>query len=258
MLQFDSETLKLLDVSYRGADITRRRIKNMAALAPKPGDRVLDLGCGQGLMTQELARAVGPTGEVIGVDPSPDMRAAAEQRCGDLANVRILDGSAGLVPVEDGSLDGAISLQVLEYVEDIAGTLADLQQKLKTDGRLVVGDMHWGTFAWSSDDPDRMGRMQRAWEDHVAWRDLPARMPKLLHDAGFELIDVLPLTFTSVILRPDSQPFMMMHLMRAYAIQNRMLPAAEVEAWFAEQEQRAAQGRFFCSLTHFVTSARRR
>jgi arsenite methyltransferase len=42
----------------------------MAALGPRPSEAIPDLGCGQGMMTEELARAVGPGGQNVGVDPA--------------------------------------------------------------------------------------------------------------------------------------------------------------------------------------------
>ena len=49
MLQFDSKTARFLDDAYQGSDLTRRRLANLAALAPRPGDTILDIGCGTGL-----------------------------------------------------------------------------------------------------------------------------------------------------------------------------------------------------------------
>ena len=257
MLKFDAETLKLINVSYLGADVSRRRMENVAALNPQQGERILDLGCGQGMMTEELARAVGPDGEVVGIDPSPDMREDAKERCANIQNVRILDGAGGSIPVKDGSLDAAISLQVFEYLPDIPGTLKDLATKLRPRARVVIGDMQWGTLSWASDDPDRMHRMCRAWEAHVVEPDVPALLPSTLQECGFDLIEMRALPFSAITLRPDGLPFMVMHLMRGYAIQNELLPSVEAEAWFEEQETRASQGRFFFSLTHFIAIALR-
>lgn len=258
MLKFDTETLRILDVSYHGADIIRRRMENMAALAPQPGECILDLGCGQGLMTEELARAVGPTGEVIGVDPSPDMRSQAQVRCAGYPNVRILDGGAGDIPTGDRVIDGAVSLQVFEYLQDIPAALADLHGKMRQGGRLAIGDMQWQTLSWSSDDPERMTRMQLAWERHVAEPGVPAMLPAALEKAGFQLVELRPVPFAACSLRPDGLAFMLMHLMRAYAIQNDLMPAQDADAWFAEQERRAAVGTFFFSLTHFIAIAFKR
>ncbi len=258
MLKFDADTLKLLDVSYRGSDITKRRMENMAALGPRRGESILDLGCGQGMMTEELARAVGPHGQIVGVDPSPDMRAEAEVRCASYANTRILDGSATSIPTEDEELDGAVSLQVIEYVSDTEGAFRELHRKLKPGGRLVIGDMQWGTLSWASDDPDRMVRMCQAWERHVAEPNIPAILSSKLETTGFQVLEIRPLPFSAFQLRPDSLPYMIMHLMKGYAVQNGLMPEAEANDWFNEQNQLADEGRFFFSLTHFIGVAIRR
>lgn len=75
MLQFDETTTKLLEIAYQGGDVTRRRRMAFDALHLSDGDTVVDIGCGNGLLTEEIARAIGQSGHVIGVDPSADMRA---------------------------------------------------------------------------------------------------------------------------------------------------------------------------------------
>lgn len=77
MLKFDEDTARLLEDAYQGADVSRRRRAAFDALMPAPGEQLLDLGCGNGLLTLELARAVGPAGHVTGLDASPQMLEAA-------------------------------------------------------------------------------------------------------------------------------------------------------------------------------------
>lgn len=255
MLKFDADTINLLKASYLGADITRRRLENMTALAPAPGEVILDLGCGPGLIAEELQRAVGPKGRVIAVDPSPDMRADAAARCADLPNVAIVDGQAGALPLPENSLDAAISLQVFEYLPNIPAALTDLHAKLRPGGRLVIGDMQWNTFSWASEDPERMIRMQRAWEGHVAEPNVPELLPRALASSGFQLIELRPVPFSAITLRTDSLSFMMLHAMRNYVVQNDLVSEQEAKDWFDEQVQRAEDGRFFFSLTHFVAIA---
>lgn len=258
MLSFDAETTRILDTAYQGSDITRRRRASFDALAPRPGERILDLGCGPGLLTQELARAVGPGGEVIGLDPSADMRRTAEQRCHSDDHVRILDGAAEALPLADTSVDKAVSLQVFEYLSDLDGPLAELHRVIRPGGRVVISDMHWDTLTWRSDDPARMGRMIAAWDGHLADRVVPETLPERLSTAGFADIKSVPLTFSDILPKPDGIARMMMILMTGYAKENALLPGAEIDAWRAEQEALAAGGRFFFSLTHFVTIAERR
>ena len=94
MLRFDHGTARLLDDAYQGADIRRRRRVSFDLLDPQGGDRVLDLGCGNGLLTMELSRRVGDTGHVFGIDPSPDMLASAHQNCDIRTNVTLIEGMA--------------------------------------------------------------------------------------------------------------------------------------------------------------------
>lgn len=257
MLQFDEDTARILEDAYQGADITRRRRASFDALAPSPGDRLLDLGCGTGMLTLDLSRAVGDTGHVLGLDPSPDMLDLARTRCADRHNVEIRKGRAEALPCADESLDGAVSLQVFEYFDDMRPPLGALFRALKPGGRLVIGDMHWETLTWHSDRPARMVEMCRIWDRHIACRDVPARLPALLAKAGFRAISTTPVAFCDTQLRPDGLAAMMIRLMTAYAVQTGALAEPEARAWAQEQQDLARAGRFFFSLTHFVCQAQK-
>ena len=257
MLEFDEATSAILERAYHGSDFRRRRQASFKALAPAPGERLADIGCGNGLLTRDLALAVGPDGHVTGIDPSPEMRSLAADRIADLGNVEILDGIADALPLADDVLDGALSLQVFEYLEDPTSALRDAHRALRPGGRLVLGDMHFGTLAWHSDAPERMMRMCASWNRHVADPSLPVRLPALLRGAGFEVTGIEPLTFTDTTLRPDGIARMMMILMETYAVSNGHVPADEARAWAEEQEKLASEGRSFMTLTHFVLSARK-
>lgn len=257
MLEFDDKTTAILERAYHGSDFRNRRRASFEALAPAPGEFLADIGCGNGLLTRELALAVGPSGKVVGIDPSADMRTLAGTRTDDLQNAVILEGSADALPVADGALDGLLSLQVFEYLADPAASLRDAHRALRPGGRLVLGDMHFDTLAWHSDDPDRMSRMCNSWKLHVADPALPAILPGLLRAAGFEVTGVTPLTFSDTTLRPDGLARMMMVLMENHAVSNGHIGTDEARAWAQEQEDLAANGRFFMTLTHFVVSARK-
>lgn len=257
MLKFDAEVTRMLDNAYQGADLTRRRQASFDALQPKRGETILDIGCGNGLLTAELARAVGQEGKVIGIDPSEDMRAVAVNRCKEYSFVAFMDGVATALPLEDAVADKAVSVQVFEYVEDIETAVADAMRCLKPGGRLVISDLHAGSFIWFSDDPDRMARLKASWDKHFVAGDVPARLPGLLKGLGHEVEQVTPFTLTDHVLKPDGLAMMMMHLMRHYAVGNGHVESDDADAWFDEQVSLARQGRFFFSMTQFVVSARK-
>ncbi|MCU9847672.1 methyltransferase domain-containing protein [Defluviimonas sp. WL0024] len=258
MIEFDAETTRILETAYEGADFARRRRASFDAVDPRPGEHILDLGCGPGFLTREFARAIGPGGRVTGVDPSPEMRTAAAERCAGLSGVEILEGSAAALPLEDASTDKAVSVQVFEYINDFDAPLAELHRVLRPGGRLVIADMHWDTLVWHSTDRDRMARMIAAWDAHLADRIVPEKLPAPLARAGFGGIRTIPHPMLDTVLKPDGLARVLMILMVAFARGNDLMPEADIAAWAAEQEALAAEGRFFMSLTHFVTVAEKR
>src|ERR1700729_324282 len=73
----------------------------LAFAAPRAGSTVIDVGCGCGATTIELARAVGPSGRVVGIDVSRPMLALAAERMSPFANATFLFGDAAELPLRD-------------------------------------------------------------------------------------------------------------------------------------------------------------
>jgi SAM-dependent methyltransferase len=109
----------------------------------RPGERVVDMGCGAGIDSLIAAKMVGPAGQVIGVDMTPAMlnkarRAGAEA---GLTNVEFREGYAEAVPAPDGWADVVISNGVLNLMPDKAAALSEMARVLKPTGRLQIGDI---------------------------------------------------------------------------------------------------------------------
>ncbi len=129
----------------------------MDRLVPAPGQRVLDVGCGCGTTTLELAAAVGPTGSVTGIDPSPSMLAVARHAAAaaGLDNVEFVEGDAGTHPYEPGAYDVIFSRLGTMFFDDAEAAFTNLRRALRRGGRL--GFVCWRTLeenAWTTEPRD--------------------------------------------------------------------------------------------------------
>ena len=123
----------------------QRRLLQMAALAP--GERVLDVACGTGLVTFRAAEQVGPGGAVFGTDISEAMVAQVRDEAvrRGLSHVSAERFDAEDASVPDGSFDVALCALGLMYVADPGAALVSMRRALRADGRLVAAV--WGERA---------------------------------------------------------------------------------------------------------------
>ncbi|HMM49776.1 MAG TPA: methyltransferase domain-containing protein [Miltoncostaeaceae bacterium] len=113
---------------------------SLVSWAPvQAGERVLDIGCGSGGATRSAARAVGPDGNVLGVDLNEACLDAARERTPDDLRVRYRRGDArALTFVEDRSQDCVIASMMLDELEDIRPVLDEVFRVLRPGGRFVA------------------------------------------------------------------------------------------------------------------------
>lgn len=111
---------------------------DMAGL--RPGSRVLDVAAGAGDQTLDIARRVGPSGEVLATDLSADILAFAEAnaQAAGLHNVRTLVADAEDLPVEDASFDAAVCRLGLMLFPDPARAVAELRRAVRPGGSVVA------------------------------------------------------------------------------------------------------------------------
>ena len=256
-LVFDDDLAHQLETLYRTGDVLRRRRLVGAALGAAPGERVLDVGCGPGFYIAELLEQVGATGAVVGVDASPQTLALARRRTQGQDNVALSQADVTALPVTDASFDRALSVQVLEYVTDPDGALAELHRALRPGGRLVVWDVDWSTVSWHSADPDRMRRVLTVWDGHLADPCLPRTLAARLGSAGFGDIGVAGYSFASTQFTPDSYGVAILPLIQRYLAGRDDITEETAGQWAAEQHQLGEQGEFFFACIQFCFTATR-
>ncbi|WP_207389288.1 class I SAM-dependent methyltransferase [Marinobacter halodurans] len=109
----------------------------LARLSLPPEGRVLDVGCGTGILLQKLARQY-PRAQLAGVDPVPAMLSVARERV--TASTELHTGWAEALPFEDQSFDAVVSCNMFHYVRDPQRALREMGRVLRPGGRLLITD----------------------------------------------------------------------------------------------------------------------
>lgn len=192
-----NESFDAIDAFF--ADATRA---SMVAARVRPGDHVVDVGCGSGTTVLELSDRVGITGRVLGIDVSQRSVDRARRRLAEASrhNAEIVLADVTEHPFADNSFDLAYSRFGVMFFSDPRATLRHLRAAMKPAGRLTflvfrtAQENTWASapFAAVKDVlppvpasvPDAPGMF--------SWAD-PKRVESILADAGFERITLSPL-----------------------------------------------------------------
>jgi ubiquinone/menaquinone biosynthesis C-methylase UbiE len=154
----------------------------------RPGEKVVDLGCGGGLDVLLAAARVGPTGRAIGIDMTPEMidrarRNAARQGA---TNVEFRLATIDRLPLPAGSVDCVISNCVINLAPDKPAVFREIIRVLKPGGRLAVSDI-----ALKKPLPPELAQSLLAYVGCVAGAVLIADYERALQKAGFEAVQVV-------------------------------------------------------------------
>jgi SAM-dependent methyltransferase len=149
-----------------------RTAENSAAyLLPHLADgmRLLDVGCGPGTLTVDLARRVGPTGTVVGVDLSATVvhEATAHATAEGIGNLSFHAGDFRALDLAESSFDVVHAHQVLQHLRDPVSALAAMGRLARPGGIVAARDSDYTSFLWTPADP----RLDRWREIYMAVSD---------------------------------------------------------------------------------------
>jgi SAM-dependent methyltransferase len=158
----------------------------------KPGETVVDLGCGGGLDVFLAAKRLGPTGKAVGIDMTPEMldlarrNAATADNGSPLTNVEFHRATIDNLPLPDASVDCVISNCVINLAPDKQAVFAEIVRVLKPRGRLAVSDI-----ALKKPLPPEVGNDLMAYVGCIAGAIPIEQYRRQLIEAGFAQVDII-------------------------------------------------------------------
>jgi arsenite methyltransferase len=254
-LTFTDDMARIQRTVAQCHDLVLRRSRVLEALQLRTGERVLEVGCGGGFYTSEVAQCVGPTGRVCAIDLSADQIAAAQSHCAELAWVTCRVADAVALPYEGEAFDVVYGVQVFEYVTQLDTALREVQRVLRLGGRCAILATEWCTAVWHSRQAERMQRVLTAWAAHTHTPDRPAILGVRLRQVGLELLRQTPMPLLNRSYHVQSLSYWVARMMRPFVVGRQAVSAAEAEAWLQEFDALEQQGAYFFCLTPILTEA---
>jgi ubiquinone/menaquinone biosynthesis C-methylase UbiE len=158
----------------------------------QPGMQVLDVGCGTGGISKDIARVVGPQGKVTGIDNTVLFIESGKQTFADVKNLELIHADLfDFHPNE--TYDLIVSARVLQWLSDPPAALRKMKSLLQAGGMVSILDYNHEAIEW---DPAPPHSMLRFYDTFLRWRadagmnnHMADDLPGLLQDAGFKQIE---------------------------------------------------------------------
>ena len=242
-MKFDSDIGKLQRLMAESIAGTSRRNAVLSEMRIQPGDTIIDVGCGAGHLLPHLAKAVGGSGIIYGLDPNTDQMEQAKTRCKDFQNIIFIEENADKSDLQDESCDSATSTQALEYIPNVDAALDEITRIIKPGGAFVNISILWDHFKFFGADKQLNDKVHDAFRAHCSHQMLPMELPGKLAHRGFSMIRDKSLAFL-ITKRDENSPARYTEAIMANFALTQGMTEAEVSDWKSQLEAAEQQGRF--------------
>jgi ubiquinone/menaquinone biosynthesis C-methylase UbiE len=242
---------------------SRLRRRFLRFIPVRSGQRVLEVGCGTGVVLRDLLGLVGRTGTVTGLDASRTLLDRARALSRDVGGRRLTlrHGDGHALPFADGRFDVSLAVTVILHVADPLRVVGEMARATRAGGRVALQDQDFGLVGAAHPDralTDRImsGVAARIYEEPYSGR----RLPKLLRDAGLESVRLLCDVYQDTELTAFSRSFL--ERRAENAVRFGIVDAPTAERWLDGFNDYHARGVFVLTMNYFgavgVMPSRRR
>lgn len=250
-----------LELRAKAADEVAAREEYLTLLGLAPGERVLDAGCGTGVVARAMAKRVQPSGFVTGCDSSPALLDIAREHARQENVDKLIDfrvGDCRELPFEEGSFDAVLAATVLAHVPGVERAVREMVRVTHVGGRVGVFDFDGDCTLMAHPDRSLTRRVVAAASDHSAVNSQLVRfLPGMLGELGVGDINVRGF----MPLEREAGSFYAKFAERTAEVAAKAgaITEAERNRWLAELKTTLAAGRFMAGRLHlFVWGTRRR
>lgn len=253
---------KIVDrLEYRGGDPTfvRMRETYLDRMGLAPNARVLDCGCGTGVVSRALAQRKGFTGAVVGIDFSDALidaarRLALEEGLDDRIEFRVGDSHALEDP--DDSYDFVIVHTLISHVVDPAKVISEASRVVRPNGTIAIFDGDYASLTYGAGNPEFNAKMVNGiLAAIVANPHVMRQVPMLLRDCGLEVLAFLP-----EILAEAGEGVFFSSLVESYvpmAVKAETVSSETADPWLAAQREASSNNTFFGACNYYTYLARK-
>ncbi len=247
------EMAKSLEARGRTPAQARLRRRFLRFVPVESGERILEVGCGTGVVVRDLAGLVGRRGEIVGVDASRQLLDRARALCRETARrtrIRLRAADGASLPFAAGRFDAALAITVILHVADPLRVVCEMARVTRPGGRVGLQDQDFGVVAVTH--PDRAlterlmrGVAERVYEEPHSGR----RLPGLLRAAGLVNVRLLTDVYQDTTLEPWTKTFLERRAERA--VRFGLVDAPTAERWLAGFTEVVAAEAFVLTLNYY-------
>ena len=253
---FDAKAAQQLSMLYMTDDIKEMQRQYRVWFDPKPGEQILDAGCGTGVNSLAIAKLAGPSGKVLGIDNSEAMLKLAREKA-SAENVEYQQVSIEEAQLQENSFDGVVCTQVLSYLPEPEAAIGRMLRWTKPGGRLFIAETDWDTLVYSIPDKDLQRKVVESFSDHLGDGWVGRRLYTWCRQAGARDVELYPYIIWNAEYSIRKYGGPLSYIIRDNLLRSRAMPEPEVRRWLQQLSDAYDNRTYFFAQTRLVCILRK-